>query len=78
MQAFNSVKMNEDETIRNIEELKESGNSSASIDQNIVHNLMKRSNSNSNSNNRSSDQISKLSSISDINKNSNLEGLIGF
>ena len=56
------------------DEAKDSKNSTVSIDQNVVLNLMKRSNSNSNSNKRSSDQNSKVSSFSDMRNNSFNDG----
>ena len=71
---MNSVNAGEDISTPKTDEAKDSKNSTVSLDQNLVLNLMKKSISNSASNKRSSDQISKVSSFSDMRNNSITEG----
>ena len=75
MKAFNSLKMGEIDPSQINDESEEAKDSSSIINQNIALSLIKRSNSNSNSNNKSSDQISKVSSVSDIKNSSFVEGI---
>lgn len=73
IKAMNEVAEDPDVTPKTEEEKGTKG-STASIDQNVVYNLMKKSQSNSNSAKRSSDNNDKLSSLSDLRNNSLIEG----
>lgn len=74
MKVANNIDDIEPSITPKTEEEKDSKNSTASIEQNIVYNLMNKSHSRSNSNKRSSDQNSKLSGLSDLRNNSLNEG----
>ena len=72
LKAMNDVQDDTDPGLNKTEEEKRSGskNSTASVEQNVVLSLMKKSNSQSQSAKRSSDQPEKLSSLSDLRGNS--------